>query len=110
MDPITTQLDYGTSGPEVKKLQEFLMSQGFDIPFGATGNFFDETLAALQAYQTAKGIVSSGDEILLEETDYKRLKEAMDVLEGLSKSHIEFVTRVFEAEEVEIEEKKVNSK
>ena len=60
MDPITTQLDYGTSGPEVKKLQEFLMSQGFDIPFGATGNFFDETLAALQAYQTAKGIVSSG--------------------------------------------------
>ncbi len=60
----------------------------------------------LEQNKLAEKLMSSGDEILLEETDYKRLKEAMDVLEGLSKSHIEFVTRVFEAEEVEIAEKK----
>jgi peptidoglycan hydrolase-like protein with peptidoglycan-binding domain len=44
-------LQLGQSGPEVKQLQEFLISQGYQIPAGATGNFGEQTKAALTKFQ-----------------------------------------------------------
>jgi len=65
---LTKQLDFGVTDPEVLELQKFLNAQGFTVStFGAgsagneTSYFGSATQAALQKYQAAKGIVSSGD-------------------------------------------------
>ena len=41
---------------DIVALQNFLISKGYSIPAGATGNYGPQTTAALAAYQTAKGI------------------------------------------------------
>lgn len=47
----TKTLVYGSQGDEVKKMQEFLISQGF-LPSGLnTGAFYGRTLAAVNAFQ-----------------------------------------------------------
>ena len=43
--------------------------------------------------------------ILVEEADYRKLKTAFETIEGFTKSDIELVRRVLEAEETEVEEK-----
>ncbi len=43
--------------------------------------------------------------ILLEEIDYQKLKKAVDTATGFSKHDVEFVKRILEAEDVEVEEK-----
>ena len=48
----------------------------------------------------------AGDELLLEEDEYVRLKNALGVIEGLSKNDLSMVHRIVEAEEVEVTEKK----
>jgi hypothetical protein len=55
----TNPVQYGQSSSAVKQLQEFLISQGYSIPAGATGNFFDQTKSALAQWQSANGISSS---------------------------------------------------
>ena len=50
-------LEYGMEGEDVKALQNILISQGYSIPAGATGFFFNQTRSALSAYQLANGIV-----------------------------------------------------
>jgi len=68
MPPFTSTLSLGSYGPQVRALQEFLNSHGSPVanpgqPGGSgmeTENFGQATLAALQKYQAANGIVSSG--------------------------------------------------
>lgn len=48
-------LHYGSTGPEVVALQEFLQDQGV-FTGTATGNFYSITLKAVKAFQTAEGI------------------------------------------------------
>ena len=43
--------------------------------------------------------------ILVEEADYRKLKTAFETIEGFTKSDMELVRRVLEAEETEVEEK-----
>ena len=45
------------------------------------------------------------DEILLEEEEYERIKTAFETFKGYSKADVELVTRIDEAEVVEVEEK-----
>ncbi len=45
------------------------------------------------------------DEILLEEEEYKRLKNAFDKCMGFTRADVELVIRINEAEEVEVEQK-----
>ncbi len=45
------------------------------------------------------------DNILLEEQDYNKLKNAVEKIEGFSKNDVEFVKRVLEAETVKVQEK-----
>lgn len=55
----TTSLQYGQSGSDVTKLQQFLISQGMNIPSGATGYFGNETKAAVAAWQQKNGVDNS---------------------------------------------------
>ena len=57
----TTNLQFGMSGPEVTKLQKFLVSQGMAIPSGSTGYFGNETKAALTAWQQKTGVQAGSD-------------------------------------------------
>lgn len=57
----TTTLQPGQSGNEVKKLQEFLLSQEMNIPAGPTGYFGDETKAALTQWQKQTGVQAGSD-------------------------------------------------
>jgi len=61
MNPPNVNLQPGQSGPEVKKLQDFLISQGLSIPSGATGYFGNETKAALTQWQQSKGVEAGND-------------------------------------------------
>jgi len=42
------------------------------------------------------------DEILLEEDEYQRIKRAIDVFKGFNRNDVELVTRINEAEVVEV--------
>jgi len=42
------------------------------------------------------------DEVLLEEEEYKRIKKAVDTFKGFNRTHVEFVTRINDAETVEV--------
>lgn len=65
----TQQLQFGSRGEDVKRLQQFLNAQGFKVaPDGQAGSAGNETdffgpatQAALQKFQKTQGIVSSGD-------------------------------------------------
>ncbi len=46
------------------------------------------------------------DEILLENEEYSRIKKAIDTFKGFGRNDVEFVTRINEAEVVEVEPKK----
>lgn len=56
-------LGRGSSGSDVSVLQNFLVSQGFMTADNATGYFGPITEAAVQKFQAAQGIVSSGSPI-----------------------------------------------
>jgi len=54
-----TNLQPGQSGPEVKKLQDFLVSQGFMTPQQVAtgpGTYGPQTTAAVKAWQSANGV------------------------------------------------------
>ncbi len=50
-------LTVGSSGTDVTRLQNWLISKGYAIPAGATGYFGAQTQSALARYQAATGIV-----------------------------------------------------
>lgn len=60
---LTTPLQFGSQGDQVKQLQEYLIAQGFQIPAGSTGYFGDQTKQALAAFQQAKGITQDKNEL-----------------------------------------------
>ena len=64
---ITKQLQYGMTDPQVKELQKWLNEHGFTVatsgagsPGNETDYFGSATQAAVQKFQAAQGIVSSG--------------------------------------------------
>lgn len=50
----------------------------------------------------AKKVLDSGDEMLLEEEEYTRLKNALSAVEGLGKNDITMVHRIVDAEDTEV--------
>jgi len=54
----------------------------------------------------AEKIMKADKEILLEETDYQKIKNAIDRFEGFSKNEIELVKRVTNCPEIKVKEKK----
>ena len=51
-------------------------------------------------------IVEGNGHILVEEEDYRKLRQAFETIEGFTKSDMELVRRVLEAEEIEVREEK----
>ena len=60
---LNTQLELNMTGPQVKELQQFLISKGYTVTStGQTTEFFGPlTLAAVMAYQEDMGIAKQGD-------------------------------------------------
>lgn len=51
----------GDKGPVVKYAQDLLISKGFNLPkYGADGDFGNETLSAVKAFQKANGLTADG--------------------------------------------------
>ncbi len=57
--PFAVDLAVGKSGPEVTRLQSFLIRKGHVIPAGATGYFGGQTQSALIQFQKAEGVTPS---------------------------------------------------
>ena len=54
-------LKRGMSGDDVKELQELLMQLGYDLPrYGADGDYGDETVSAVKAFQRQAGLTADG--------------------------------------------------
>jgi hypothetical protein len=47
-------------------------------------------------------IIKGNGQILIEEEDYRKLRQAFEKIEGFTKSDMELVRRVLEAEEIEV--------
>jgi hypothetical protein len=50
-------------------------------------------------------IIEGNGSILVEEDDYRKLRQAFETIQGFTKNDIELVSRVLEAEEIDVEEK-----
>ena len=56
-----SNLSYGSSGDEVKKMQQALINAGYDLgSTGADGQFGEKTQAAVKQYQQANGLAVDG--------------------------------------------------
>ena len=54
-------LKRGMSGSDVRELQELLMQLGYDLPrYGADGDYGDETVSAVTAFQRQAGLTADG--------------------------------------------------
>lgn len=54
-------LQPGSQGTDVKKLQTWLIQNGYNIPDGATGNYGPETMKAVAQWQQTSGIDPKGN-------------------------------------------------
>ncbi len=59
---ITRNLGPGMSGEDVTDLQNFLISQGFNIPAGATGYYGEQTKKAVSDWQKSVGVQAPANE------------------------------------------------
>lgn len=56
-----SEIEYGSTGQEVVKLQKALISSGYDLPkYGVDGKFFGETRKALKSFQKSRGLDETG--------------------------------------------------
>ena len=60
------------------------------------------SVSLLRQDELAKKIIDSGDELLLEEEEYLRLKVAVDTVQGLGQNDVELVRRIINAPEIEV--------
>ena len=59
-DDVSAFLKFGAIGPAVTAVQFGLIDLGFAIPSGATGNYLNETTAAVEAFQGDVGLAVDG--------------------------------------------------
>ncbi len=61
----------------------------------------------MNAHKLASKIEDTTEDfILLESDEYKRLITALDTIKGFGKNECEFVRRIYDAEDVDVQEKK----
>jgi len=56
----TRRLEWGSSGADVKALQDFLIAKGYSLAGYTSGVYEDETVNAVQQYQASKNIPTTG--------------------------------------------------
>ena len=54
-------VSFGSRGPTIKVVQQALLDMGFALPAGADGEFGAQTVLALKAFQTSRGLETSGE-------------------------------------------------
>lgn len=59
----------------------------------------------LRNEELAKKIINSGNELLIEDEEYERMKSALETIEGLRKNDLGMVHRILDAETVQVETK-----
>jgi hypothetical protein len=60
--------------------------------------------AAIENDRIAKKVESATEEVLLEEAEYQKIKNAVETFEGYSRQDLEFGQRILEAPEVPVKE------
>jgi len=58
---VSRNLSPGSSGEDVKQLQDWLISQGYNISAGATGYYGEQTKSAVESWQKANNIDTKGN-------------------------------------------------
>ncbi|GAB1769194.1 GH25 family lysozyme [Priestia sp. RMT2NF4] len=85
----SAQLQQGDSGLAVKELQQNLTKLGFELSQqGTDGQYGNETVAAVKAFQEKYGLTSTG------KADEKTLAKMMELLKGVSNSIEESLPKV----------------
>ena len=59
----------------------------------------------MKAQELAEKIDAVEDEVLLDSTEYARLQRAIETYKGFTRNEVKLVQRVYDAPEVELEEK-----
>lgn len=59
-------------------------------------------LTLLRQDELARKVADSGDELLLEEEEYERIRAAIEAVEGLGRNDVEFVRRIIDAPKVDV--------
>lgn len=54
-------IKFGAKGDSIKRVQNALIDMGFGLPAGADGHFGGQTLSALKAFQSSRGIAMTGE-------------------------------------------------
>ena len=62
--------------------------------------------ALLESNLIAEKLMKADNEILLEEEEYNKIKDAVDSFEGFTRSEVELVKRVTDCPEVNVKERK----
>lgn len=63
-------------------------------------------LELLKQNKIAEKILKAGIDVLLEEEEYDKVKQAIDSFKGFTKNEVELVKRVMECPEIKVKEKK----
>ena len=62
--------------------------------------------ALLETNMIAEQLIKADKEILLEEADYQKIKDAIDNFKGFSQNEVKLVERVYNCPQIDIKEKK----
>jgi hypothetical protein len=60
--------------------------------------------AIIENDRIARKIEAAGDEVLLEDAEYQKIKVSVETFEGYGRQDLEFVNRILEAPEVPVKE------
>ena len=90
----------GTYKEDPYKVKEALINLMFhpDLKLGG--------LELLKQNKIAEKILKAGIDVLLEEEEYNKVKQAIDSFRGFTKNEVELVRRVIECPEIKVKEKK----
>ena len=95
---------------EARNEKNEIVNMPYDVKGSLIGVLFHPELKLsgrelLLRDKLANKINDTESEILLEETDYSKVKLAVESINGYTRNDVEFVRRVLEAEEIEVKEK-----
>ena len=95
---------------EARNEKNEIVKMPYDVKSSLIGVLFHPELKLsgrelLLRDKLANKINDTESEILLEETDFLKIKMAIESIDGYTRNDVEFVRRVLEAEEIEVKEK-----
>lgn len=97
---------------EVRTPKEGIKQTNYEVKTSIIGLLFQPELRLsgvelLKQNKLAEKILQYKDsEILLEDAEYNKIKQAVDVVKGFGKNDVELVRRILEAEDVSVKEVK----